>query len=182
MKLYRFSPIKDQEQLIKAIEYTHFACQKLCKQILSKYLPVAGNVGIFCHYQDEYDLLVKLRDELSDVNDNWNKKYYRLYKPIVIHAKGGVPKTTYTHLYIRRADPYRAQVGDADFVMNTTIFKPLKESLLEGTKINGIRAFDRPDLDMLELHNPDIDVLSYVHTHTMEDNMRIQKISEKTKL
>ena len=59
MKLYRFSPIKNKEQLIEAIEYTHLKCLELCKKIYGKHLPVAGNIGIFCHYDDEYKFLTK---------------------------------------------------------------------------------------------------------------------------
>jgi hypothetical protein len=174
MKLYRFSPIQNHEQLMEAIMYTHLACNKLCKQSFDTYLPNAGNIGIFCHYDDEYERLIKMRNELTDVNDNWNQKYYRLHEPITIPAKDGIPKTTYTYLYIRRADPYRAQVGDADFVLRPEKFVPLKQSLLAGTKMKGARAFDRPDLDMIELCDPDIDALAYVHTHTMEDNLKKQ--------
>lgn len=175
MKLYRFSPIQTQEELFKAIEYVHFACHELSKQTFGEYLPVAGNIGIFCHYDDEFDRLIKMRDELAGANDNWNQKYYRLHKPITIPAKDGIPETTYTHLYIRRADPYRAQVGDADFVLKPEKFVPFKQSLLDGAKVKGARAFDRPELNMIELYDPDVDTLSYVHMHTMEDNMKAQE-------
>ncbi len=61
MKLYRFSPIKNQAKLEEAIQHIHFACFQLCKQALGRYLPVAGNVGVFCHYDDEYAYLTELR-------------------------------------------------------------------------------------------------------------------------
>ena len=104
MMQFRFSPIKDKAQLFKAIEYIHFESYRLCKQNLGYFLPVAGNVGVFCHYEDEFDRLTKIRKELTDLNDNWNQKYFRLYKPIIISAKNGVPETTYTYLYIRKPD------------------------------------------------------------------------------
>ncbi len=175
MKLYRFSPIQTEAQLRQAIEYVHRACHALSLHTFDEYLPVAGNIGIFCHYEDELTYLVGVRDQLADVHDNWNQKYYRLHQPISIPAQGGVPEATYTHLYIRRPDPYRAQVGDADFVLGPEKFGPFKQSLLDGTKVKGARAFDRPGLDMIELYDPDVDALSYVHTHTMEDNMRMQE-------
>ena len=34
MKLYRFSPIKNEEELLEAIKHTHFACFELCKKLL----------------------------------------------------------------------------------------------------------------------------------------------------
>ena len=176
MKPYRFSPIQSKEELLKAIEYVHFACHKLSKQTFGEYLPVAGDIAIFCHYEDEFDRLVNMRNELADVSDSWNQKYYHLFKPIVVPAKDGVPAATYTHLYIRRADPNRAEVGDADFVMSPAKYKPLKQSLLDGTKMQGLQVFDRPGLDLIQLYDPDVDVLSYVGTHTMEDSMNKPRI------
>jgi hypothetical protein len=86
MKLYRFSPIKNKDELIKSIESIDFSCFELCKQSFGKYLPVAGNVGVFCHYDDEYELLTQLRKELCEPSDNPNKKYYPLHNPIAISA------------------------------------------------------------------------------------------------
>src|SRR3990167_6480044 len=100
MKLYRFSPIKNKEQLLEAMKYTHFACFELCKKALGDYLPIAGNMGIFCHYESEYTFLTKLREELTEKSDNFNQKYFRLHEPITIPANGNVPETTYTYLYI----------------------------------------------------------------------------------
>ena len=72
MKSYRFSPIENNEQLLEAITYTHLKCSKLCKEILEKYLPVAGNIGIFSHYDDEYNFFIKYREELIKI-------YYYFY-------------------------------------------------------------------------------------------------------
>jgi len=115
MKLYRFSPIKSQEELFETIKHIHLECYKLCKQSFDKYLPNAGNIGVFCHYEDEYEYLTDLRKKLTESSDNINQKYFRLHRPIVIPAKDDVPETTYTYLYIRRPDPYRSQVGDVVF-------------------------------------------------------------------
>ena len=52
MKQYRFSPIKNKSELLNAIAYTHFACHALCKQTFGHYVPIAGNIGIFCHFED----------------------------------------------------------------------------------------------------------------------------------
>src|SRR3989338_5619352 len=167
MKLYRFSPIKDKAQLLKAIEHTHFMCFELCKRAFGKYLPVAGNIGVFCHYDEEYDFLTKLREEITDNSDSFNQKYFRLHTPIVIPAKGDIPETVYTHLYIRRPDQYWAQVGDVDFVLGGQAYVELKKSLASGAKLMGAKIFDRPDLDMIELSDPDIDALAYVSDRAM---------------
>jgi hypothetical protein len=174
MKLYRFSPIENKDQLTEAIKHTHFECFKLCKEAFGKYLPIAGNMGVFCHYDKEYQFLTKLREEMTESSDNLNQKYFRLHDPIVIPAKDDVPETTYTYLYIRRPDQYRAQVGDVDFVISDDEYKLLKKALQDGSSINGARVFDRPDLDMIELSDPDIDALAYVSTKAMTEKVRVK--------
>jgi len=161
VKLYRFSPIKTKKELLEAIKHIHFECHKLCIRSFGRYLKNAGNVGVFCHYDKEYEFLIKVRKELTD---DPNQKYFRLHKPIVIPARKCVPKTTYTHLYIRKPDPYRHHVGDVDFYLDPKKYEKLKQSLLNGKKIKGMRVYGRPDLDMIELYDPDVDVLAYVST------------------
>ncbi len=181
MKLYRFSPISDKEQLLEAIQYTHLACNKLCKQSFGKYLPNAGNVGIFCHYDMEYRKLIEIRNRIVKPSDDPSQKYFELLEPIIISAQGDVPKTTYTHLYIRKPDIYRAQVGDIDFYLEESEYDELKRSLVNDKQIAGARIFPRNDLDMIELYNPDIDALGYVSTSVMSQKVHI-KLSEETNL
>lgn len=181
MKLYRFSPIQNEKELMEAIKYTHFECYKLCKQAFGKYLPNAGNIGIFCHYENEYKLLTEIRERLTESSDNINQKYFRLHKPIVVPAKEGVPETIYTYLYIRKPDPYRAQIGDVDFYLEPQKYKKLKEEMLNGKVMKGARLFDRPDLDMIELYDPGSDALGYVSTEKMTETVRIKQ-SEITRL
>ena len=132
-------------------------------------------MGVFCHYDDEYKYLIGVRKDLTEASDNVNQKYYRLHKPIIIPAKGDVPETTYTFLYIRKPDPYRHHVGDVDFYLEPDKYKKLKEEILKGKKVKGARIFDRPDLDMIELYDPDIDVLGYVSTAKMSEAVRIKR-------
>lgn len=182
MKLYRFSPIKSKEELFIAIEHTHFSCYQLCKQSFGKYYSNAGNIGIFCHYDEEHEFLTGLRKELTELTDNFNQKYFRLLDPIIIPAKGDVPATTYTHLYIRKPDPYRHHVGDLDFYMDQSKYDETKRELRDGEKIKGARILpNRPDLDMIELYDPDVDVLGYVSTHKMTETVRVKQ-SEHTNL
>ena len=163
MKLYRFSPIQEKTQLIKAIQHIHVACHTLCKQSMGRYLPAAGNIGVFCHYDDEYAYLTKLREELTDSSESIKGKYFRLHKSIIIPAKGDVPKTVYSYLYIRQPDPYRYQVGDVDFYLESEKYVELKQSLLDGRVVKGARVLpNRPDLDLIELYDPDIDACGYI--------------------
>lgn len=181
MKLYRFSPIKSEKELLEAIEHTHLECHKLCKISFGKYLPIAENVGVFCHYDDEYEYLTKLRKRLTIDSDNFNQKYFRLRKPIVIPKNRDIPETVYKYLYIRKPDPYRHHVGDIDFYLELEKYKKLKTEMLKGKKVNGARVFNRPDLDMIELHDPDVDVLGYVSTEYMTELVRVKQ-SEYTNL
>ncbi|OGK41502.1 hypothetical protein A2954_00680 [Candidatus Roizmanbacteria bacterium RIFCSPLOWO2_01_FULL_37_12] len=181
MKLYKFSPIKNKKELIEAIKHTHFECYKLCKQSFGYYLPNAGNIGIFCHYEEEYEKLIKIRKEITESSENFNQKYFKFYNPIVVPAKNDVPQTTYTYLYIRKPDPYRSQVGDVDFYLELDEYKKLKTTMQAGKNIKGARLFDRKDLDMIELYDPDVDTLGYVSTHKMSQMVRT-KLSDATKL
>jgi len=167
MKLYRFSPIKNKEELFKAIEHVHIQCHKLCLQKFGYFLPVAGNIGIFCHYDEEFEKLTEIRKEMTDINEHWNRKYYKLLKSITLHALNDIPPTIYTHLYIRHPDPYRSHVGDVDFYMEPEKYRKLKESLLTGTQIKGVRLFERKEEDMVEMYDPDIDAVAFVSPHKM---------------
>jgi hypothetical protein len=178
MKLYRFSPIQDKEQLLEAIKYTHFACYKLCEQSFNEYLPNAGNMGVFCHYDEEYELLVAIRKELTEPSDDPNTKYFKLHEPIVIPAQDDIPEITYTHLYVRKPDPYRHHVGDVDFYLEQQQYDELKQSLVDGKQIKGARVFPRNDLDMIELYDPDVDALGYISTNTMTEKVRLKQSNE----
>jgi len=176
MQLYRFSPIQNEEELLTAITHTHLACFQLCKNSFSKYFPIAGNIGIFCHYPEEYKTLTQIREKLTSPEDNVNQKYFKLYEPIVIPETGDVPETTYTHLYIRQPDPYRAQVGDVDFIIDENEYIALKQSLIDQTSnIPDARVFPRADLDMVELYNPTIDALAYISPKEMTEKARIKQ-------
>ncbi|MDD5221120.1 MAG: hypothetical protein PHV47_00710 [Candidatus Pacebacteria bacterium] len=173
MKSYRFSPIENKEQLFEAIKYTHFKCFELCKNIFGKYLPVAGNIGIFCHFENEYQFLTELRKQLTVESDNWNQKYYRLHEPIIIPSQGDMPETVYTYLYIRKPDQHM-EVGDVDFVLDVKRYNELKKVLIEGKRIKGMEIFDRSELDLIRLSDPYSDVVSFIGKMDIGENIRNQ--------
>lgn len=175
MNLYRFSPITSEQALRDAITHIHFECYRLCKDSFGAYLPNSGNVGVFCHYEDEYNYLVSLREQLTESSDNLDQKYFRLHDPIVIPAQGDVPETTYTFLYIRKPDPYRHHVGDIDFHLPESEYAKLKSEMEQGRAVPGARVFPSPRLDMIELYNPDSDALGYVSTEQMTDIVKTTK-------
>ncbi len=176
MKLYRFSPIISKEALLQAITHIHRESYRLCKQSLGQYLPNAGNVGIFCHYDDEYNMLTKLRQELTVESGNINQKYFKLHQPVVVASDGDIPEAIYEYLYIRKPDPYRFHVGDIDFYLADEHYQKLKLELQANVEaIKGARIFDRPDLDMIELYDSDSDVLAYISTTYMTDLVRVKQ-------
>lgn len=171
MKRFRFSPIKNQEELLKAVKYIHIESFKLCNQKLGYFLPVAGNIGVFCHDDEEFEFLTGIREKLTDYSANWNKKYFRLYQPLVIPATEGIPETSYTYLYIRKNDAEHDQVGDLDFYMEPSRYKELKQSLVLGKKIQGVEILDRPDLDLIQISDTNVDVVAFIGQKTMAENV-----------
>jgi hypothetical protein len=171
MKLYRFSPIASEAELLQAIEYMHAECNKLVFQTFGRYLPVRGCIGVFTHYDDEFESLTELRKRLTAPQPTYKNKYFKLYQPITASEKDGIPAATYDYLYIRRSDPYRSQVGDIDFVLPVEDHEKMKQTLDTDTFINGARLFGRPEENMIELWNPDVDVLPYVATEYMRDTI-----------
>ena len=93
---------------------------------------------------------------------------------MVIPAMGDVPETTYTYLYIRKPDPNHPDVGDVDFYLEPEKYKKLKESLLAGKKITGASVFERPDLDLVKLHDPDVDAAAFVGTNKMSEIVKVK--------
>lgn len=77
-------------------------------------------------------------------------------------ASEDAPAATYTHLYIRRPDPYRHHVGDVDFLMPAGRYAEVRASLLGGAAIRGLRVYEPQTTNMLELHDPDSDALGYI--------------------
>lgn len=171
MNFFRFSPIKNKQSLLQAIGHIHFESFKLCKQKFGYILPIAGNIGVFCHYDDEFEFLTKIREEWTDFSDNWNQKYFRLYKPIIIPAKGDIPEIRYTYLYIRKPDAKHPQVGDLDFYLEPKKYRELKHSLLAGKVVDGVQTFNRPDLDLIQVSDKAIDVVAFIGKKTMVENV-----------
>lgn len=112
-----------------------------------------------------------MRERLTIASDNWNKKYFRLKKSIVIPAKGNIPETTYTYLYIRKPDDDHQQVGDLDFRLDPKKYDELKKALRDGKTIPGVTIMDRPDLELLRLSDPKIDVEAFVGKKRMSENV-----------
>lgn len=182
MKLYRFSPIKNEKQFKKAVEYIHKVSHQLCFDNMGQFLPVAGNLAIFAHYEEEYKFLMELSQKLTDQSIGFDNKYFRLHEPIVVKASGAIPSATYEFLYIRQPDIYRSQVGDADFIMDRSEYIELKQALRGRTVYKGARVFPESNqsaLDLVELLDPDLDAVSYITTEPMSAKVAKQAAQEE---
>lgn len=152
MKLYRFSPIKNQKQLIEAIKYVAVQTTKLSKKTIGKELSI-NSLTIFSHYTKEYEQLTKFLFKMGRHYKENNGPYVLLYQPIKFRDN------KITHLRIRKPDPYRMQVGCNDFEIDN--YKAFKKSNLKNSNKN-LRIIKRPEYEMIEFFNPDFDVLAYV--------------------
>lgn len=161
MNTFRFSPISDRKNLTDALRHIHVACHRLCMQSLGMCLPVAGNIGIFSHYEDEYERLKNLQSELTDLTKSVYGKYFLLHEPVMFPVSDGIPEATYTHLYIRKPDVKKPHVGDLDFYLSPPSYASFKQKVQNGA-VFGARILDRTDIDLVELFDPDIDALGYV--------------------
>ncbi len=152
MKLYRYSPIESKEALFEAVSYIAEQNSALCKKVLGEVLPLTS-LTIFAHYPAEYEYLCKLLSTLGDSVGENNGPRVALREPIKV---GG---HTVTHLRIRNPDPYRAQVGCADFdVPGYAVFK----GMYLAAHPENLRLLVRSDYELIEFVDPGYDVLAYV--------------------
>lgn len=164
--------MKNFTQRVNAI---HIDCHQLIKQSLGHYLPIAGNIGIFCQSDNEYKTFSDLKNEITIPSDIPNQKYFQLKEPIVIQGENNLPKAEYTHLYIRKPDPstFGQYLGDIDFVMKPTDYKKLKQKVVKG-KIKNSSLFDRPKWDMIQVTDPNIFSVAFITTKEFAEKIRVR--------
>lgn len=151
MQPYCFSPIKNREGLIEAVTYVVTETSKLAEKIVGRSFAISS-LTIFSHYQDEYELLVKILSEMGTPFNENNGPRVTLHEPIVVGTN------EITHLRIRKPDVERPQVGCNDF---DTDFEAFKKQYLTANPSN-LCLIKRPDYEIIELRDPDFDVLAYV--------------------
>lgn len=162
------------QKLHQRIREIHFGCHRLVKMALEKYLPVVGNVGVFCQTDEEYEGFLKLSQQLTKLSDNPKQKYFELEEPMVILAERDVPEAEYTHLYIRKPDPtpFGQYLGDIDFVMERDEYIDFKRSVKAG-KVKGAEIYDRPGWDAVMITNPNINSAAFVMTKPSTEKVRV---------
>ena len=163
------------EELLQKIVKIHLDCHMLCNLALHRYLPVAGNVGIFCQSEDEYVKFSRLQKEIIEFSDNPNQKYFLLTEPINLPASETTPQTAYTHLYIRKPDPspYGRYLGDIDFVVEPKDYKDLKESVTSG-EVKGAEMYDRHGWDTVQITDTNINSVAYISTKKFSEKVRVK--------
>lgn len=160
----------DLHQLLIQI---HKDCFQICNISLGKYLPVAGNIGVFSQNEADYKNFMTVREILIESSDNPNQKYFRLKNELIIPKIDVIPQTTYTHLYIRKPDPspYGKYLGDIDFVVDGKEYDELKNNV---KNIAGAELYDRPGWDTIQITNPNIKSIAYVSTKEFAEKVRIK--------
>ncbi len=156
------------------IKEIHLACSKACHKGIGKYLPVAGNVGIFCQNEDDFNMYDGIRKEITHTSNNPDQKYFELIEPIVFEEEEGIPGARYTHLYIRKPAEDSPEKGDVDFVLPPEEYMELKESVVRGELPEGVTIYDRPGWDNIEIRDPEFDGLAYVSTQEMAEKVRVR--------
>ena len=152
MKLYRFSPILNEKQLIEAVKYTATETTKLCKKVVGKSLSI-NSLTVFSHYDAEYKKLLKIIYKIGKPYNKHNGLCVKLHKTIE------VGEHSIQYLRIRKPDPYRTQVGCNDFEVGD--YQSFKKNHVPKYPQN-LRIIERPDYEMIEFFDPDFDVLAYV--------------------
>jgi hypothetical protein len=167
----------NQKELLEVITQIHFDCYKLCKLSYGKYFTNASNMGVFCHFDDEYEVLIKLREELTLPSTNPNQKYFTLINPIVIPAEKDIPETIYNYLYIRKPDPspYGKYIGDVDFYVGDDEYLKLVADVESGKINNGVKLYQQAGVGtFVQMTNPEISSVSYVSTKVLSEMVRVK--------
>lgn len=161
-------------ELNELIREIHIGCFKLCHEAIGRYLPIAGNIGIFCQSEEDLENYTKAKEELTYPSENPDQKYFTLKTPIFIPETDGIPSATYTYLYIRKPNIDSPELGDVDFVLPKNEYEELKAKVINGENIEGASIYDRPGWDTIEIRNPDIRALAYISTQEMAEKVRVR--------
>jgi hypothetical protein len=164
------------ENLLPLINQLHIEANHICKQKFGKYFANAGNIGIFCQSQDEFEELTKLKETITEPSPNPNQKYFKLIEPITISQTQDISETTYTHLYIRKPDPtpYGKFVGDIDFYTSQEELETLKELVSSGNVLN-VELYNQQGVgELVQMSSPEYRTVAYISTKEMTETIRIR--------
>jgi hypothetical protein len=169
--------INSEEELFEVIKQIHFDAYKLCRKVFGRYFENSGNMGVFCHFADEYEKLNKIREKLTQPSDNPNQKYFKLIKPITIPKDGDFPETKYLFLYIRKPDPtsYGNFTGDVDFYVEDKEYEKLIDLVGKGN-VEGAQLYDQQGVGTLvQMSSANIGAVAYISTRDTTEKVRIKQ-------
>ena len=150
---YRFSPIKNEGELIQAIQYIAKKTRELNLSITGNEYPISS-LTVFSHYADEFENLKKILVSLGEQFAENNGPFVKLRKPIIIEGGQTIDKVR-----IRKPDQERPQVGCNDFTVPD--YEEFKQIQLANHP-DRLHLIERLEYDMIEFHDPEFDVLAYV--------------------
>jgi hypothetical protein len=153
MQLYRFSPLQTGEDCHEALMYIDEKLRALSDLVLEEEPPV-NTLKIFAHYDEEYTFLKQWVDSIGEKKDEGSSTSYYV-KPATSIVINSDP---IEYVGIRVPDPYRAQVGCGDYVVDN--YEEFKGKYLGASPY--IREVPHEKYEMLELFHPDVDVLGYI--------------------
>jgi hypothetical protein len=169
MKLYRYSPIDNLDDLRSAIEHVARTATKMYFSQTGNYPDnLIKSLTIFSHFEDEYKKLVEIANTLGSLDSEHNGPYIKLQNPILLqngsfslNGNSHQIHTSIEVLRIRKPDPYRMQVGCCDLEV------PFDSPDFESTKTypdgsESPRYIKRTDMEMIEFFDLSTDVLAYV--------------------
>ena len=165
MKLYRFSPVEDKEHVLEAIGYVIKQATKLFFNVVGEANCTIEYATLFAHYNDEYDKIVSVLKMMGELEEANNGVRVKLSEPLEfsggsVEVNGEMVNISHQIKYVRvrKPDPYRMQVGCVDFEEEDyDYFKDLY-----GMYTRNPRTIEREQYEMLEFHDPNIDVLAYM--------------------
>ncbi|MFA5051646.1 MAG: hypothetical protein WC544_01120 [Patescibacteria group bacterium] len=118
---------------------------------------------IFTHSDQEYQLLDTEAQSLgSEVKNTEMGKVYLLHE--AIETVAGPLRI----VKVRKPDPTRPEQGDADFTLAD--YQAFKAAHLDEP---GYKLITRPDMEMIELSDPEFDVLAYFSHPTLAEVLGI---------
>lgn len=162
-----------EAELRKLITQIHAGCSRLVKDAAGRFLPIAGNVAIFCQTAEDFKRFSTVAERITEPSDNPDQKYFHLREAIVVPSYEDIPGATYTWLYIRKPSPESPEAGDVDFILAQPEYVIFKQQVVEG-HIPKAHVYDRSGWDMVELTDPARAAAPYISTAAMAEKVHVR--------
>lgn len=141
-----------QDQVLEIVYYIVDSCIKLKDKHTDQTNAPVNYVAIFAQSDEEYDQLSRVTQEIgAAVQKTATGEVYKLHSPIKTAA--GILQL----LKIRRYYPDHPERGDTDFRVDN--YQSFKDKYLDNS--NHFNLITRTNYEMIELRDPEFDVLAY---------------------